>query len=113
MITTVEGYFKGKQFIPMGHNEDDDVPQYQRVLKAKVRLAKENGDRIVIPSIVYYEIRRGLLAANASRKIVDFQKFCAVYKVESISKKVAEAAAVLYAGIKKKGVVIDDMDLLM
>ncbi len=34
--------------------------------------ALENNDRCVIPPVVYYEVKRGLLAVNATAKAQDF-----------------------------------------
>lgn len=38
---------------------------------------------IKIPLIVYYEIKRGLLAKNANRQLLAFENFCEAYGIES------------------------------
>jgi tRNA(fMet)-specific endonuclease VapC len=47
----------------------------------KLREVSLRGAEIFISCITYYEIKRGLLAVNATRQLADFNQFCSDYKV--------------------------------
>jgi predicted nucleic acid-binding protein len=79
----------------------------------KISALRQRGDKIVIPAIVYYEIHRGLLSTNASRKIAVFEQFCRTFDIETIAKETLDTAAALYARLKTQGLLIEDADLLI
>jgi predicted nucleic acid-binding protein len=79
----------------------------------KLSAIRQQGDKIVIPAIVYYEIRRGLLSYNAKAKMAVFEQFCKTFDIENITKETLDTAAVLYAHLKKQGLLIEDADLLV
>jgi predicted nucleic acid-binding protein len=79
----------------------------------KVWNAVPAGNQIVIPNIVYYEVKRGLLSIFAPRKIAAFNQLCKSYSVGTMDKETAEIAAVIYSKLKKKGRPIEDADLLI
>jgi predicted nucleic acid-binding protein len=70
-------------------------------------------DKIIISNIVYYEIRRGLLSNFAPKKTATFNQFCNVHEVGITDKETAEVAASVYSKLKKKGILIEDADLLI
>ena len=79
------------------------------------RLSSEtkNGNNVVIPPIVYYEIRRGILAANALAKAKLFDELIAELEIDSINISMLDIAASEYARLKKAGQPIADADLLI
>jgi predicted nucleic acid-binding protein len=79
----------------------------------KISALRQRGDKIVIPAIVYYEIRRGLLSTNASAKTAVFEQFCRIFDLETIAKETLDTAAALYASLKTQGLLIEDADLLI
>ncbi|MDR3108956.1 MAG: PIN domain-containing protein [Planctomycetaceae bacterium] len=79
----------------------------------RIDVARSRGDRLVIPSIVYYEVKRGLLYARASHKIQAFDFFCQSLIIESIDKRIAESAARIYALLKQAGRIVEDADILI
>ncbi|MCL1852259.1 MAG: PIN domain-containing protein [Peptococcaceae bacterium] len=79
------------------------------------RIEKETGDghEIVIPPIVYYEIKRGLLASNASKKMKIFETLCVDTIVGEIDRAVLDVAATIHADLRKAGTPLDDADILI
>jgi predicted nucleic acid-binding protein len=71
------------------------------------------GNQIVIPNIVYYEIKRGLLSIFSPKKTATFNQLCKSYEVGAMDKGTAEIAALIYSKLKKKGKLIEDADLLI
>jgi predicted nucleic acid-binding protein len=87
--------------------------QKDRDIIEKISAIRQQKNEIVIPAIVYYEIRRGLLSFNAGSKMAVFEQFCKTFDVENITKETLDTAAVLYAHLKKQGHLIEDADLLV
>jgi predicted nucleic acid-binding protein len=84
----------------------------QTVLR-RVDAARANDDTIVIPSVVYYETRRGLLAVYSPRKIIVFDRFVKNTTIGIIDRGVAETAAFIYATQKRAGALLEDIDILI
>ncbi|GHV89085.1 hypothetical protein AGMMS50267_14450 [Spirochaetia bacterium] len=79
----------------------------------KVWNAVPEGNQIIIPNIVYYEVKRGLLSITAPRKTATFNQLCKSYSVGTIDKETAEIAATIYSKLRKKGRLIEDADLFI
>jgi len=85
---------------------NEDVKQ--RWLQEEAR-----GNPAVIPLMVYYEIKRGLLSAKATTKLAAFERVCATLWVEDLSVGDMDIAAEIYATRKRQGKPIEDTDLLI
>ena len=72
-----------------------------------------NGNQVIIPLIVYYEVMRGLLSAGATTKLTAFEKVCKILKVNNLTAQDVEVAARIYSERKKQGRPIEDTDLLI
>jgi predicted nucleic acid-binding protein len=81
------------------------------VVKQNLNNAEQNGNDIVIPPIAYYEVKRGFMAINATKRMSDFVKICKDYPVGQMDHSILEEAANIYAEIKPKGINIDDNDI--
>ncbi|GBR77624.1 putative toxin VapC [Candidatus Termititenax dinenymphae] len=83
--------------------------------KIKERIVQEinDGNEIVIPPIVYFEVKRGLLAINAPQKSAAFEMLCDNLEIGIIEKNMLDIAAQQYAELRKKGKTADDADLLI
>lgn len=70
---------------------------------------------IFISCITYYEIKRGLLSNNATRKIDIFDNFCQkiALVIFSFDQQTIEQAARIYADLKLRGRPIQDADILI
>jgi len=71
------------------------------------------GNRLVIPLMVYYEVKRGLLALKASRKTQHFIRFCALLGIEDMSFDVIDKAAYIYDDLRGIGRLVDDADIII
>ena len=80
---------------------------------AKVEAETAAGNEVFIPPIVYYEVKRGLLAVNATAKMELFLDFCAENMVGHIGREVLDVAADIHAAFRKIGRGADDADILI
>ncbi|MDR1031108.1 MAG: PIN domain-containing protein [Treponema sp.] len=78
------------------------------------RLQEEinKGNRVIIPPTVYYEITRGLTYINATAKIKIFTALCSS-GIGALDKTMFDRAVSIYCNFRKKGVVVDDNDILI
>jgi len=82
-------------------------------LEGKLDIVTKSGSRVIIPLMVYYEARRGLLASNATKKLQSFDKLCSRLGVNGLNTSDMDTAADIYAKRKRTGTMIDDGDLLI
>ena len=83
------------------------------VLNDKLNAVIKSGSKVVLPLMVYYEVRRGLLANNAANKLHLFSNLCARLKINNLTISDMNKAADIYAKRKLAGTMIDDSDLLI
>jgi predicted nucleic acid-binding protein len=79
----------------------------------KVNLETRNGNTIIIPPLVFFEIRRWLLANNASRKSALFETMLAYSGIGIVDRAMLDTAAEIYVTLRKKGITLEDNDLLI
>ena len=79
-------------------------------VQAKLKAAKKRGDAVMIPPVVYYEIRRGFLRKSAPVKEKAFKLFCEENPVGEMNLEAWERAAFIYAQAART---IDDADILI
>ena len=82
-------------------------------LASNLESVTQSGDIVVIPLMVYYEAKRGLLANNATAKMQVFDKLCLQLNIQDLTVSDMNTAAAIYADRKSKGKMIDDSDLLI
>ncbi|MBC6418071.1 MAG: type II toxin-antitoxin system VapC family toxin [Prochloron sp. SP5CPC1] len=82
-------------------------------LKRKLASVQRQGSEIFISDITYFETKRGLLAVNATRKISDFHFFCTEWTILFEDLESIEQAALIYVDLKKRGLPIQDNDILI
>jgi len=69
---------------------------------------------VFISCITFYEIKRGLLYAKATKQLSEFDQLCKKYKVVLLDDlQIIEKAAELHADLKRKGTPIQDADVLI
>jgi predicted nucleic acid-binding protein len=83
------------------------------IVKKRWRKEESNGNRSVIPLIVYYEARRGLLANGATTKLRAFENLCFKLGVYDLTKADTDTAAGIYAALRRSGRTVEDADLLI
>ncbi|MBC6422352.1 MAG: PIN domain-containing protein [Hormoscilla sp. SP5CHS1] len=76
----------------------------------KMEHVRRQGMSMFISGITYYEIKRGLLATNATRKLLDFEFFCRKYQVLPVLNEieVLEKASEIHAELKRQGRRLED-----
>ena len=79
-------------------------------LKEKVL---NNIGSIAISIISYYEIVSGLQSINATKRIDEFDKFCALIDIVNLDNASILASCKIYSSLKKSGNLIDDIDILI
>ena len=73
----------------------------------------EKGNDLVIPPIVYYEVKRWLVAKKYDQRLARFEILCKRIKPVDFDWSVWEEATQLYAKLSKQGKLIDDFDLFI
>lgn len=68
---------------------------------------------ISLSIITYYEILNGLLYKDARKQLTRFEKFIELNKVVPLTLRMAKAAAVIQADLRKKGTEIGHTDTLI
>ncbi|MCL2054552.1 MAG: PIN domain-containing protein [Oscillospiraceae bacterium] len=82
-------------------------------LAEKLNAVTQSESKVIIPLMVYYEVRRGLLANGATAKTRLFDNLCTRLGIHNLTKADMNTAAAIYADRKRKGAPIDDSDLLI
>jgi predicted nucleic acid-binding protein len=84
-----------------------------RRLQERVYREVAEGPGVIIPPIAFYEIKRGLLAHNATEKMTRFERLCDMIGVDDMDVLTLDMAARIYAELKKAGRLIEDSDILI
>jgi len=84
-------------------------------ISTSFRQENDKGNIFIIPVAVYYEIRRGLLAVNATAQMQAFKKLCDSFDVEEMNINSWEEAAKIWASLRKSGTTLgkDDGDIFI
>jgi tRNA(fMet)-specific endonuclease VapC len=72
----------------------------------------KNGSEIIIPPMVYYEIKRGLIYLNATAKLIAFKKLCSS-DIGIMDDEILDIAISIYIDLQTKGKLIGDADILI
>ncbi|MGM3306728.1 PIN domain-containing protein [Anabaena sp. WFMT] len=69
---------------------------------------------ILISGITYYEVQRGLLRSNATKKLAWFQQFCQDYPILFLDDlRIFQKASEIHADLTNRGKIIQDADILI
>jgi tRNA(fMet)-specific endonuclease VapC len=83
-------------------------------VKTKAEDAILQGENIFINAISYYEIKRGLLAADATSQLKKFELLCNEFGlVLPDTQRIFDMAAEIYKSLQQKGELIEDADILI
>ena len=85
--------------------------QNQQVIK-KVQDVFTAGDEVLISPIAYYEVKRGLLAVKAEKRLMEFAALSKVLGVGQLDNSLLDSAADIYRELKEKKLTIEDADIL-
>lgn len=102
----------------MGYLIDTNIVSYilkrNATVEKKLRNANISGQDVFISCITYYEVKRGLLYANASRQLADFNQFYEKYEILFLDDlEIIENACKIQVDLKKRGHRLEDADILI
>ncbi|BDI17757.1 twitching motility protein PilT [Nostoc cf. commune SO-36] len=84
------------------------------IVDQKFREVRRLKEDVFISCITYYEVKRGLLAINATRQLAEFNKFCQTYKILLIDDlEIIELACEIYVDLQRRGFTIQEQDILI
>jgi len=97
---------------------DSNIVSYllKRITNVNNKLQEVNlrGEEIFISCITYYEVKRGLLAVNATRQLADFSQFCMDYEVLFLDDiEIIEKACEIHVDLQRRGLTIQEQDILI
>jgi tRNA(fMet)-specific endonuclease VapC len=85
-----------------------------REIENRIYQISGEGNEAFISIVTHYEIRRGLLAVNAVRKMKIFEQFCRRVRILFLDTiRISEKAAEIHTELKKQGCPIPDNDILI
>jgi len=80
----------------------------------KLRDANRSGEEVFISCITYYELKRGLLYANATRQLAEFNQFYSKYEVLFLDDiEILEKACEIHVDLKRRGQTIQEQDIFI
>ena len=82
-------------------------------LKAIIADKLWQGDKVIIPRVAYYEVKRGLLARGATAKMQRFMNWASLLGTVGLTDDTLDIAAQVYADLSKKGRLIEDDDIFI
>jgi tRNA(fMet)-specific endonuclease VapC len=102
----------------MGYLLDTNIVSASLKQNVKINAKLEEVSRleldIFISGITYYEIQRGLLRSNATKKLAWFQQFCQDYPILFLNDlRIFEKASEIHADLTNRGKIIQDADILI
>jgi tRNA(fMet)-specific endonuclease VapC len=80
---------------------------------SKLYNALDSGNECIISPIVYYEVKRGLLAVNAASQLLLFQSWCFEFSIGQMNDLVWDKAVDLYVAQRRQGRPTEDADLFI
>jgi predicted nucleic acid-binding protein len=83
------------------------------VVIGQLRKENDQGSMIVIPPLVYYEVKRGLVYEESPKRLRSFEYFCEDVSIGEMSIEAYDEAARLYANLRRAGRPVGDADLLI
>jgi predicted nucleic acid-binding protein len=85
--------------------------QNRQIIKT-VQEKLSQGDEVLIGPIAYYEVKRGLLAIKAEKRLVEFDSLCKILGVGQLNHVLLDYAAEIYVELREKKQTIEDADIL-
>jgi predicted nucleic acid-binding protein len=70
------------------------------------------GNEVFIGPVAYYEVKRGLMAINAQKRLMEFAALCNVLGVGQLDNTLLDTAAEIYIELREKKQTIEDADIL-
>ncbi len=88
--------------------------QNHEKVEAKLNAAANAEEPVFMSGVSHYEIKRGLLAVNATRKLKIYEEIRQDFQMLFLdTEDVFDKAAEIYADLKQRGQLIQDADILI
>ena len=78
----------------------------------KVHASILANDEVLISPIAYYEVKRGLLAINAEKRLNEFSVLCDTLGVGQLDNSILDLCSLIYCETRAKKWNLDDADIL-
>jgi len=85
--------------------------QNQQIIK-KVQNTLLEGHEVLISPIAYYEVKRGLIAIKAEKRLREFAALCKILSIGQLDNSLLDYAAEIYNELRNKKQTIEDADIL-
>jgi len=85
--------------------------QNQQIIQ-KVQSTLLEGHEVLIGPIAYYEVKRGLMAIKAEKRLMEFAALCKTLGVGQLDNTLLDYAAEIYNELRHKKQIIEDADIL-
>jgi tRNA(fMet)-specific endonuclease VapC len=83
-------------------------------ITTKLEIVTRHQQKLFISGMTYYEIKRGLLAVKATRKLIDFEKLSHEYTILLLDDMaIFQKASEIYADLKQRGLPIQEADIFI
>jgi len=86
--------------------------QEQQIIQ-RVKNALLDGNEVIIGPIAYYEVKRGLLAVKAEKRLREFEALCQILGVGQLDNSLLDFAVDIYCKLKDKKKTVEDADILI
>jgi len=86
--------------------------QEQQVIQ-KVKNELMDGNEVIIGPIAYYEVKRGLLAIKAEKRLKEFDALCQILSVGQLDNSLLDFAVNIYCDLRDKKKTVEDADILI
>jgi len=83
------------------------------IVAENMEKAMNDGDVIVIPPFVYYEVKRGLALIQATKQLKKFDALCELFPVGELGDYLLEKAIDIYVQERKAGRNTEDADIFI
>jgi len=85
--------------------------QNEQIIK-NVQSALLDNHEVLISPIAYYEVKRGLMAIKAEKRLKEFAALCRILGVRQLDNTLLDYAAEIYAELRDNKQTIEDADIL-
>ena len=70
------------------------------------------GHEVLISPIAYYEVKRGLQAIKAEKRLKEFAALCKIFGVGKLDNSLLDFASDIYCELREKKQTVEDADIL-
>jgi predicted nucleic acid-binding protein len=85
----------------------------RREVVQNIEEALSAGNELIIAPIVYYEVKRGLIAVNSQKLLKEFNDLCEVFGVGRLDNSILDDAIDIYVEQRKAGRTPEDADIFI